>query len=101
MPEECLDNEREAERAGDRYYAAMTAWLTRRKRSEEERHRAFGLAHVYNRSLDLLIDCLERIKNRSDARRKLHHAAELRSHLEKDIETLGSPGGLRSQTDEI
>jgi hypothetical protein len=101
MPEQCIDHERDAQRAGDRYYAAMTAWLTRRKRSEEEGRRAFDLARIYNRSLDLLIACLERIQHRSDVRRKLRQAAELRSHLEEEIEILSSTaGGLTSQTDE-
>lgn len=101
MPEECKDQERDAERAGDRYYRAMTAWLTGRRRSDDEKKRAFGLALIYNRALDLVIDCLERIRRRPEARRKLEQAAELQAHLKKDIEILGSAGGgLTSQTDE-
>jgi hypothetical protein len=101
MPDECLEQARDAERAGDRYYAAMTAWLTRRKRSEEQRRQASALAHVYNRTLDLLIGCLGRIRDRADARRKLREAVKLQSHLKTDLESLGSPGGLTSQGDEI
>lgn len=101
MPEECKDHEGAAQRAGDRYYAAMTAWLTQRKRSEEDRSRAFGLARIYDRSLDVLISCLERIRHRSEARHKLQNAAELQSHLKKEIEILGpAPGGMTSQTEE-
>jgi len=53
MTEECKDQEREAERVGDRYYRAMTAWLTSRRRSDEDRQKAFVLARAYYRSLDL------------------------------------------------
>jgi hypothetical protein len=101
MPEECRDQERGAERAGDQYYRAMTTWLTGRKRSDGEKDRLFGLARIYDRALDLLVRCLERIQDRSNARRKLKQAAELRAHLQKDIKILASPGsGFTSQTDE-
>lgn len=99
MPEECREHEHEAERTGDRYYRAVTSWLTNRRRSDEERRRAFVLARAYYRALDLLQECLERIHDRPAARRKLEQAAELQEHLRKDIEALSSTG-LQSQTDE-
>jgi len=100
MPEECKDHEREAEQAGDRYYRAVTSWLTSRQRPDEERQRAFVLARVYYRSLDLLQECLERIHDRPGGRRKMEQAAVLQEHLKHDIEALSSTG-LKSQTDEM
>ena len=88
MPQECKDKERETQRAGDSYYNAITTWLTDRKRSDEQRQRAFSFARIYHRSLYLFRACLERLRHRPAARRKLDHAVELQQLLEKDMQVL-------------
>ncbi|HVF47519.1 MAG TPA: hypothetical protein VNA17_08140 [Pyrinomonadaceae bacterium] len=100
--EECTDVNRETARAGDAYYRAMTDWLIRRKRPPEDRNRILGLGRLYDRALDALIRCLERVRRGNPgAERKRKDAVDLRAYLHKDLETLTSSGtGLVSQPDE-
>jgi hypothetical protein len=99
--EDCQDLSRDTARAGDSYYSAMTGWLTRRKRPAEERSRILWLGRIYDRSLEALIRCLERIGRNPHADRKHEDAVGLRDYLHKDLEMLSSNGtSLVSQTDE-
>jgi len=100
--EECKDLHRETARIGDSYYRAITGWLTRRKRPPEDRSRILGLGRLYDRALDALIRCLERVRRGNPlVTRKHENAVDLRDYLHKDLEMLSlSSTNLVSQTDE-
>lgn len=101
MPEECTEQQRAAERAGDKYYRTFTSWLTARKRNEEQKRKAFLLARAYDRALDALRWCLERMRRRPGAKQKLEYTEELQARLKQEMKVLGATRGpLTSQTDE-
>jgi hypothetical protein len=101
MTEECTDLEREAARASDRYYRAITDWLTDRRRSIELREKASVLASVYSRSLDVLLRCLARVRGSHNMERKIERTQEFKSLVEKDMEFLNpATGSLKTAPDE-
>ena len=101
MTENCNDNELQAARVGDRYYAAMTEWLTRRRDSIEDRRKVSALARAYRRSLNLMLRCLERLRPSARIEKKIEVNQELKRHVENGIEILHRPvGNLTTAPDE-
>ena len=101
MANECTDLEREAAQAGDRYYRAITDWLTDRRRSIELREKASVLARVYSRSLDIVLRCLARVRGSHITERKLERTQEFKSLVEKDMEFLKpATSSLKTAPDE-
>jgi hypothetical protein len=88
MAQECKDEERAAQVAGDEYYHAVTKWLTDPERPEEQKKKVFVLSRAYHRSLEFVRRCYSRFRNRPETKPKLEQAVELQKLLEKDMSAL-------------
>ena len=102
MGTECTDIEREAARAGDRYYQALTEWLTKRYESAEMRQKVSLFGRIYSGSLHLMIKCLDRLGSNPRAAQKIEAAEDLQTKLQRDLAILDGPGtSLTPQTEEL
>ena len=104
MNSECNDVDRVAARAGDRYYGALTAWLTKRRESVELREEVSVLGRVYAHSLQLLINCFTKIRRTPRLDQKLQVATDLHARVNDDLaalESRTSRASLTPQTDEV
>ena len=90
MPEECSDLKIESEKVGDRFYRAMTNWVTSGARSHELNIKASRLARAYYKALNLLLLCLQKLKRTPKVEASIEHAAEFQGLLKQDIELLNA-----------
>ena len=101
MSDECKSDERAAERAGDEYYRAVSDMVAEGNGWNGKKKKVFFLARTYHKALDFLHRCLERVRYRPDARRKLKHTVDLQGLVEQDMRILGgSTAPLASPADE-
>lgn len=88
MAKECSEFSDKSARSGDRYYSAVTKWVMSRGRSPELRENASFLARIYSKSLNLLLECLRRLRRTPAVERKIDDAVEFQTLLKKDMELL-------------
>lgn len=93
VPEQCAEQEKAANRRGERYYAAVSQWLESRERSWADRAELSVLARSYYKALKLARRCLEAIRRTPDVERKLKTVKDMEAMVERDLEALGSPDG--------
>lgn len=101
MASECSELSKENARIGDRYYRAVTAWVKSRGRSPELREKASGLARLYDKTLQFLLDCLRRLRRSPAVKRQIDAAEEYQVLLEKDKELLSSRQDPQTPTTQV
>jgi hypothetical protein len=89
MEQQCSDIKKNADRAGDEHYRAMTQWVTG-GRTRKLLNRAYPLALRYRRQLGWLVECYQHARSSILSRSKVKAADDYKTLIEQDIKILES-----------